>query len=184
MESLINETRQKMQKAVEHLLEELLSIRSGRATPSLIESTKVNVYNSSMPLRDLASINAPEPRLLIVQPWDQNNVDPIVKALRENGMGFNPVAEGGVIRVAVPALSEERRGSLIKLVGEKSEMTRVAIRSARRDAIDEIDKNEKAGKLSKDDAKRYNESVQKVTDEFIEQIDKVVKKKEAELKEI
>lgn len=173
-----------MQKSIEHLLEELLSIRSGRAAPSLIESTKINVYGSAMILRDLASINAPEPRLLVVQPWDQNNVEPIVKALRENGMGFNPIAEGNVIRVAVPALSEERRSGLIKLVGEKAESTKVAIRASRREAIDEIAKNEKSGSISKDEAKRYNESVQKVTDELVGQVDKVISAKESDLKEI
>lgn len=184
MEQVIQDSKQKMQKALERLIEELLSLRSGRATPSLIEGLKVLAYGSPMVLRDLASINAPEPRLLVAQPWDQNNVDPIVKALRDCGMGFNPVVEGNIIRIAVPALSEERRVSLIKLASEKAETARVSVRSARRDAMEAIEKEEKSGKISKDDLHRYSEQVQKLTDEMTAEVDKIVKNKEAELKEI
>jgi len=184
MEQTISEARTKMQKALEHLLEELLSIRSGRATPSLLEGIKVNAYGSIMALKELAGINVPEPRMLVVQPWDANNSDPIAKAIREAGLGFNPVVEANVIRVAVPALTEERRTDLIKVVSEKGEAARVSIRSSRREAIEEIDRSEKKGAISKDDAKRYSENVQKLTDEMVGEVDKVVKNKEAELREI
>jgi len=173
-----------MQKAVEHLLEELLSVRSGRAAPSLLEGIKVSAYGNQMALRELAGINVPEPRLLVVQPWDQNNTDAIAKAIRESQMGFNPIVEGNIIRVAVPSLTEERRADLIKIVSEKGETARVSIRSVRREVMEEIDKSEKAGKISKDDAKRHSEAVQKLTDEMVGEVDKVSRNKEAELKEI
>lgn len=184
MEQLISETKLKMQKAVEHLLTDLLSVRSGRAAPSLLESVKASVYGSTMPLKELASISAPEPRLLVVQPWDQNNLEDIAKAIRDAGMGFNPIVENNLLRVAVPALNEERRADLIKLVSEKGETARVSIRSSRRDAIETIQKDEKGGKLSKDDSRRYSESVQKLTDEMVGEVDKVIGAKEVQLKEI
>ncbi len=184
METEISQAKQKMQKAIEHLLEELLSVRSGRANPSLLEGIKVNAYGGMMALKELASINVPEARLLIVQAWDQGNKDAIAKAIRDSGMGFNPIVEDNLIRVAVPALNEERRNDLIKLVNEKGESARVAIRSIRRDTIDSIQKEEKNSKISKDEAHRYIESVQKITDEMTGEIDKVVKAKDTELKEI
>ncbi|HSX58353.1 MAG TPA: ribosome recycling factor [Candidatus Saccharimonadales bacterium] len=184
MEETISEAKKKMQASIEHLLSELLSVRSGRAAPSLLEGVKASAYGNQMTLKELASISAPEPRSLIVQPWDQGNVDAIAKAIREAGMGFNPIVESNLIRVAVPALTEERRADLIKLVSEKGEAARVSIRSARRDAIESIDKAEKGGKLSKDDSHRFREQVQKTTDEMISEVDKVVRAKETELKEI
>lgn len=184
MESQITEAKHRMQKAIEHLLEELLSIRSGRAAPSLLESIKANAYGQLMSLKELASITAPEPRMLVVQPWDSGNSDTIAKAIREAGMGFNPIVEANMIRVAVPQLNEERRTDLIKLVHEKSEAARVSIRSIRREIIESIEKSEKSGKISKDDSKRFQEGAQKVTDEMIGEVDKVAKSKEAELREI
>ncbi len=184
METAILEAKKKMESSVEHLLNELMSIRSGRAAPSLLEGVKAKAYGSDMALKELASISAPEPRSLIVQPWDQGNLDAIAKAIRESGMGFNPIVESNVIRVAVPALTEERRADLIKLVGEKAETAKVSIRSARRDAIESIDKEEKGGKISKDEAHRLSEQAQKTTDEMIGEIDKVTKAKENELREI
>jgi ribosome recycling factor len=184
MEQLISETKQKMEKAVEHLKQELASVRTGRANPALIEQVKVEVYGSTMVLRDLASINAPEPRLLVVQPWDKNNTDMIVKAIRESGSSLNPAEDGDVIRVPIPQLNEERRRELIKLVHEKTEGARVAIRVTRRDAMEKIEKDEKRGKISKDDRHRHQESVQKVTDEATKKIDDILKSKEAELSQV
>lgn len=184
MEQEISEAKQKMQKAIEHLLEELLSVRSGRANPSLLEGVKVNAYGSMMALKELASINVPEARLLIVQPWDQGNKDAIAKAIRESGMGFNPIVEDNLIRVAVPALNEERRNDLIKVVNEKGEAARVSIRSVRREALESIQKEEKNSKISKDEAHRFSEQVQKITNEMTGEIEKVVSSKDAELREI
>ena len=184
MEQLISETKQKMQKALVHLREELASVRTGRAAPVLIEQVKVEVYGSTMPLRDLASINAPEPRLLLVQVWDAGNVGAITKAIREAGMGLNPAEESNVIRVPVPALTEERRKEMTKLVHEKAEAARVAVRSVRREAMEHIDKEEKKGNISEDEKHRYHEQVQKVTDEISGEVDKIAKGKEAELSQI
>lgn len=184
MEQLISEAKQKMEKAIEHLKQELSTIRSSRSNPALIEQVKVDAYGSAMILRDLASINAPEPRLLVVQPWDRGNTDAIIKAIRESGSGLNPVEEGNIIRVPVPPLNEERRRELIKLVHEKTESAKVAVRSSRREAMERIEKDEKAGKISKDDRHRYQEQIQKVTDEVTKNIDEILKSKESELSQV
>lgn len=184
MEQLITSTEQKMQKVVEHVKLELASVRTGRANPVLIEQIKVDAYGSPMVLRDLASINSPEPRLLIVQPWDKGNTDSIIKAIRDAGQSLNPVEEGNVIRVPIPQLNEERRRELIKLVHEKTEGAKVAVRSARREAIDTIEKDEKSGKISKDDRHRYSEQVQKITEEISKQIDDILKGKESDLSQV
>lgn len=173
-----------MQKAIEHLIEELLGVRSGRAAPSLVEGIKVNVYGQTMAIKELASVNAPEPRLLLIQPWDPNNSDPIAKAIRDSGMSFNPQVENNLVRVAVPQLNEERRNDLIKIVAEKSEAAKVSIRSARRDAMDQLDKEEKNGEISKDDSKRYSDNIQKLTDDMTVEVEKIYRNKEAELREI
>ena len=184
MEQLLHETREKMQKAIEHFIEELLGIRSGRAAPSLVEGIKVNAYGQSMAVKELASVSAPEPRLLLIQPWDPNNAEPIAKAIRDSGMSFNPQVESNGIRVAVPQLNEERRNDLIKIVAEKSEAAKVSVRAARRDAMETIDKEEKRGEISKDDAKRHSDNIQKLTEDMTTEVDKIYKNKEAELREI
>ncbi len=184
MEQLLHETREKMQKAIEHLIEELLGVRSGRAAPSLVEGIKLSTYGQMMAIKELASVSAPEPRLLIIQPWDPNNADLIAKAIRDSGLSFNPQVENNLIRVAVPQLNEERRNDLIKIVAEKSEAAKVSIRSSRRDAMDQIEKEEKNGEISKDDAKRHSESIQKLTDDMTTEVEKIFRSKEAELKEI
>lgn len=184
MEQLISQTKEKMNKAVEHLNQELSSVRTGRANPALIEQIKIDVYGSSMVLRDISSINSPEPRLLVVQPWDKANSDAIVKAIREEGQGLNPVEESDVIRVPIPQLNEERRKELIKVVRDKSENSKVVIRSTRRESMDRLEADEKSGKISKDDKHRYAEMVQKVTDEVSREIDDILKSKETDLTQI
>ena len=184
MEQLISQTKEKMNKAVEHLNQELSSVRTGRANPALIEQIKVDVYGSTMVLRDISSINSPEPRLLIVQPWDKANSDAIVKAIREAGQGLNPVEGSDVIRVPVPQLNEERRKELIKLVSDKAENSKVVVRSTRRESIDRLEADEKSGKISKDDKHRDAEKVQKVTDEVSREIDDILKSKETDLTQI
>ena len=184
LDKLLSETKQRMQKALEHLREELAGVRTGRANPALLEGVKVEAYGTKMDLRDLASINTPEPRLLVIQVWDAGNVPAIEKAIRESGIGLNPVTENNLIRVPIPPLSEERRREMIKLVGEKSENARVSIRQIRREVLEEIDKAEKKKKISEDDKFRFHEQVQKITDEFSNQIDTTVKAKEKELLEV
>jgi ribosome recycling factor len=184
MEQLLSQTKEKMTKALSHLEEELRGIRSGRATPALLEGIKVNVYGSMMALRDVASINSPEPRLLVVQPWDPNNSDPIAKAIRESGLGFNPAVDSNTVRVPVPPLTEERRGELSKLVNEKAETGRVAVRAVRREAMESVDRDKKSARISEDEAKRAETDIQKVTDELMKTLEEKVKAKQAELAQI
>lgn len=184
MEHLISQTKQKMTKAVDHLKQELTSVRTGRANPALIDQIKVDVYGSSMILRDVASINSPEPRLLLVHPWDKGNTPAILKAIRDSGQSFNPIEDSNVIRVPIPQLNEDRRKELIKLVHEKVESAKVSVRSFRRDAMDIIEKDERAGKISKDDKRRYSEQVQKITDEISKLIDDILRAKEQDLSQV
>lgn len=184
MEQLLSQTKEKMEKALVHLDEEMRGIRSGRATPALLEGIKVVAYGNPMSLRDLASINAPEPRLLVVQPWDAGNTDSIAKAIREAGLGFNPVTESNIVRVPVPALTEERRTELTKLVNEKAEISRVAIRAVRREAMESIDRDKKSAKISEDEQKRAENEIQKITDNHMKSLEDKVKSKQVELAQI
>ncbi|MDP2671143.1 MAG: ribosome recycling factor [bacterium] len=184
MEQLLTQTKEKMNKALSHLDEELKGVRTGRATPALIEGVKVAVYGSPLNLRDVASVNAPEPRMLLVQPWDPNNTDAVAKAIREAGLGFNPIVEANLVRVPVPELTEERRNELTKLVSEKAEGARVALRAIRREAMETIDKEKKNSQISEDEQKRHQEQVQKITDEDMKTLEERVKSKQAELAQI
>ena len=184
LDHLLKETKERMQKALEHLRGELAGVRTGRANPSLLEEIKVDVYGTKMNLRDLASINAPEPRLLVVQIWDRNNLSLVEKAIRDANLGLNPATEGNLIRVAIPSLNEERRKEMIKLVNGRTEGARVAIRQIRREAIEEIDKLEKAKKISEDEKFRKDQEVQKVTENFSSQLEQIAKAKENEILQI
>ena len=181
---LLAETKQRMQKALEHLREELAGVRTGRANPSLLETIKVNVYNTKMDLRDLASINAPEPRLLVVQIWDRSNIIPIEKAIRESDLAVNPITEGNLIRGPIPPLSQERRTEMVKVIHDKTEAGRVSIRQNRREAIEQIDLSEKKKQISEDDKFRKDEEIQKITDDFSHQLETIAKGKENEILQI
>lgn len=181
---MLKETKERMQKALEHLHGEIAGVRTGRANPSLLEEIKVDAYGTKMNLRDLASINAPEPRLLVVQIWDSNNLSLVEKAIRDAGLGLNPATEGNLIRVAIPSLNEERRKEMIKLVNERTEGARVAIRQIRREVMEEIDKLEKAKKISEDDRFRKDEEIQKITEDFSHQLETIAKGKENEILQI
>ena len=183
-DKLLSETKQRMQKALEHLREELSGVRTGRANPVLLETIKVDAYGTRMDLRDLASINAPEPRLLVVQVWDQSSIAAVEKAIRESELSLNPATEGNLIRVPIPSLSEDRRAEMIKIVHEKAEAARVSIRQIRRETIEEIDKAEKKKEIPEDDKFRFHEQVQKTTDEISRQVEELVKIKEKELSEV
>ena len=184
LDQLVKETKERMKKALEYLHGELAGVRTGRANPSLLEEIKVDAYGTKMNLRDLASINAPEPRLLVVQIWDRNNLALVEKAIRDSGLGLNPSTEGNLIRVAIPTLNEERRKEMIKLVNERTEGARVAIRQIRRETIEEIDKLEKAKKISEDDRFRKDEEIQKITENFSSQVENIAKSKEAEILQV
>lgn len=183
-DQLINDTKTRMQKAADHLREELTSVRTGRASPSLLETIKVGAYDNKMDLRDLASINAPEPRLLVLQVWDQTNVAAVEKAIRDSDLALNPVVENNLIRVPIPALSEERRREMSKLIGEKSEAARVSIRQIRREAVDKINSSEKRKEISEDEKFRTSEKVQKTTESITSEIDNLAKQKENEILQI
>lgn len=170
--------RELMLKAVENTRRELQGLRSGKATPQLLDVVRVEAYGSPVPLNQVAMVSAPEPRLLTVQPFDKGLSHAIEKAIRDSDLGLNPAAQGGVIRVPLPALSEERRKELVKVVHKLAEEGRVAVRHARTDTMGRI---KKLDKTSEDDKSRAEKEVQKYTDEHVRQIDQLVHAKEAEI---
>ncbi len=175
--------RMKMDKSVSLLTQELSKLRTGRATPALLDGIKVEYYDSLMPINQVASISIPEPRLIIVQPWDKNALAAIEKAIHKSAIGLTPNNDGAIIRLAVPPLTTERREELVKLCHKLGEETKVAIRNIRRDANAEIKKGEKEKKISEDAAFKAQESVQKITDACIKKVDEIVGKKEMEIRE-
>lgn len=183
-EKLITDLRERLGKATTHLREELSGVRTGRAHPSLLEQIKVDAYGQKMDLRDIASINAPEPRLLTVQVWDQGNTTFAEKAIREAGLGFNPQSEGNLIRVPIPPLTEERRKEMTKLVHERTEAARVTVRQIRREVIDDLQKAEKGKDISEDESKRLSAQVQKLVEETNHQVENQAKTKESEILQI
>ncbi len=176
-------TRVKMEKSIGLLNAELAKVRTGRASPALLDGVKVEYYGSVLPLNQVASISIPEPRLIIIQPWDKQALIPIEKSIQKADLGINPNNDGSVIRLAIPPLTTERREELVKLIMRLAEECRVAIRNIRRDANNEIKKMEKDKKLSEDDAFKTQEQIQKMTDEFIKKVDEILKKKEKEIRE-
>lgn len=182
--SVLESAGERMGKAVNQLKSDLASLRAGRATPALLDKVIVDYYGTQTPLNQLANISVPEPRLLIIQPWDKNAMEAIEKAILTSELGLTPNNDGNVIRLPIPALTEERRQELVKMVKKYGEEAKVAVRNIRRDANESIKKAEKEGSLSADEARRYQEKIQKRTDEHIEQIDQMIEKKEAEIMEV
>jgi ribosome recycling factor len=176
-----NKTRDHMLKAVESTKRELSTIRSGKATTSLLDTVRVEAYGQHLPLNQVASVSAPEPRLLTVQPWDKSLVQTVEKAIRASDLGLNPASDGAILRVPLPPLSEERRKELIKVVHKLAEEGRVGVRHARTDAIAKIKKLEH---VSEDDKRRADKDIQKLHDDAIQQIDGLVKGKEQEIMEV
>ncbi len=180
----IDELKTRMHKSLLSLKDELAGLRTGRATPSLLEPVMVEAYGSKMPLNQVATVTVPEPRLLSVQVWDTGLAGAVEKAIRSSGLGLNPAAEGQVIRVPLPELNEERRRELTKVAHNYAEQARVAVRHIRRDGMDLLKKLEKDGDLSQDDARRHGDEVQKATDEAIGDIDGVLAVKEQEIMQV
>jgi len=176
-------TKTKMEKSVSLLAQELSKLRTGRASPALLESVKVEYYGSVLPLNQVATISIPEPRLMIVQPWDKTALPAIEKALYKSPIGLTPNNDGNVIRLSIPPLTTERREELVRLVQRLGEDTKVAIRNVRREANSDIKKEEKDKKISEDESFNSQEEVQKITDEYIEKVDDILKKKENEIRE-
>ncbi|MEW6685843.1 MAG: ribosome recycling factor [Candidatus Edwardsbacteria bacterium] len=185
IEPIFQEMDKKMNKAVEALRGELASIRTGRASPALLDSIKVNCYGSSVPLQQVAGISTPELRLLLIQPWDKTLIPEIEKAiLRNSELGLTPTNDGKVIRLPIPSLTEERRKDLVKVVKKLTEDAKVAIRNVRREANEAIKKLEHEKKISEDESKKAHEQTQKVTDKHIGEIEEILKKKEKEIMEV
>ena len=174
----------KMKKSFESLKHDLTSIRTGKATPSLLDGVKVDAYGSSMPLAQVASVSAPQPRLLVVQPWDRTLLQAVLKGIQKSDLGLNPADDGELIKVPIPALTEDRRHDLVKKVKKLGEDARVAVRNVRREANDELKKQEKDHQVTEDDAHRLTTEIQKLTDKFIASIDEVLVKKEKEILEM
>ncbi|MDD4587239.1 MAG: ribosome recycling factor [Heliobacteriaceae bacterium] len=176
------ETEEKMKKSVEALRKEYQTMRAGRAVPALLDKVMVEYYGVSTPLNQVSSISAPEARLLVVQPWDKTVSGAIEKAILKANLGLNPSNDGNIIRLVVPQLTQERRAELVKNVRKRAEEFRVIVRNIRREANDEIKSLQK--EISEDEGKRGQDDIQKLTDKYIKEIDKVMELKEAEIMEV
>ena len=180
-DEILFEAEEKMDKTLNKIQEEFSAVRTGKASPALVEHIRVNAYGTSMGLREMAGITCPEPRLVMIQPWDAANVDPIRKALEESKLGINPIIDGKIIRIPIPELSEERRRDLTKVVKKIAEDGKIAIRAIRRDAMDHLKKEQKAGDLTEDELEISEKEVQKLTDAHGVKIDHAFAAKEKEL---
>ena len=180
----IKEFHRRMDGAIQTLKKEFSGLRTGRASPNLLDPVQVDAYGSKMPLSQVATVSAPEPRLLSVQVWDIGMAKLVEKAIRESGLGLNPAAEGAIIRVPLPDLSQERRLEMVKVAGKYSEGARIAVRNVRRDGMDTLKKLEKDGKISQDEQKRFEKELQNETDSFIKTIDTDLAAKEKEIKTV
>ncbi len=175
---------EKMEKTISVLKEELLTIRAGRANPNMLDRVMVDYYGTMTQLKQMAAVSSPEPRTILVQPWDKTAMGSIEKAILISDLGFNPTNDGNSIRINIPQLTEERRKDLIKLVLKTGEQAKVALRNERREANDAIKKLEKTSELSEDDSKKAQDEVQKITDAHIKTIDEVIAKKEKDIMEV
>ena len=184
IDDILKDAKARMGKSVESLENDLARTRTGRAHPSLLESVRVDYYGAESPLSAVANVNTEDARTLTVTPWEQSMVKAVEKAIIDAGLGLNPQTAGTVIRVPVPPMTEERRRDMVKLVRSEAEAARVAVRNIRRDANGDLKELEKEKEISKDDQKRGEERVQKLTDEAVGQIDEVLAKKEADLMEV
>ncbi|MFC4768819.1 ribosome recycling factor [Effusibacillus consociatus] len=184
MNDLMKSMDERMDKAIANLKKEFATIRAGRANPGILDKVQVDYYGSTMPINQLASVSAPEPRLLVITPWDKGALSEIEKAIMKADLGLTPTNDGTVIRIAIPALTEQRRQELAKMARKMAEDARVAVRNIRRDINEDIKKLEKAGDISEDDSRRAQEKVQNTTDRFIGEIDKALATKEQEIMEV
>lgn len=181
---IISGIESKMEKSVAALRVDLASLRAGRATPSLLEKVMVDYYGSPTPVTQVASVTVPEPRMIVIQPWEKNILKDIEKAIMKSDLGLNPNSDGICIRLNLPQLTEERRKDLVKVVHKKAEEYRVVVRNLRRDANDAIKKTEKAKEITEDEAKKGTEKVQKLTDKVMKEIDAAAANKEKEVMEV
>ena len=178
---VLSKYRDRMDKAVAALKDEFASLRTGRASSSLLDQINVEAYGSTMPINQVAAVSVPEPRMITVNVWDKGMVVSVEKAIRSSNLGLNPVVDGQNLRIPIPPLTEERRKDLAKVAGKYAEQQKVAVRNVRRDANDDLKKAEKDGAINQDEHKRMEAEVQKLTDEAIKRVDEALKTKEQEI---
>lgn len=184
MDKHLKELTIRMDKSLDAFKEELASIRTGRASTSLLENLIVEVYGSPTPINQVAALNVPEPRMITVQPWDKTTVKAIEKGIRDSDLGLNPMSDGTLIRVPLPELTEERRRDLVKIVYKYGEQSKIAVRNIRRDGIDQFKKMEKNKEISQDELRQLEKQVQDVTDAKIKLVDDAVSQKEADVMQV
>lgn len=180
----LDDIERRMKGAVEALKREFQGLRTGRASTGLLEPIAVDAYGAKMPINQVGTVGVPEPRMLTVQVWDKSMVAAVEKAIRDSGLGLNPMTDGQLVRIPIPELSGERRQELTKIAGRYTEQARVAVRNLRREAMDGLKKAEKDGELSQDDHKLYADEVQSLTDQYIGEVDETAKQKEAEILQV
>src|SRR3954471_4453205 len=181
---VISTIKDRMLKAIQSYSRELASIRAGRASASLLDRITIDYYGAPTPVNQMAGISTPEARLLVIQPYDKTILGDIEKAILKSDLGLNPSNDGSIIRIAIPALTEERRKELVKVVKKEAEEAKIAIRNVRRDGNDDLKKLEKNGEITEDDLRGYSDDIQKITDENISKIDTLTKEKEKEILEV
>ena len=179
-----NDLNKRMDGAISSLKNDLAGLRTGRASASLLDPVMVEAYGQSMPINQVGTVNVPEARMVSVQVWDKSMVGPVEKAIREAGLGLNPVVDGQNLRIPLPELNEERRRELVKVAHQYAENAKVAIRHVRRDGMEEVKKAEKDGDIGKDDAHTLSERVQKLTDDMVTRVDEAVAQKETEIMQV
>ena len=184
VEDTLRDAEQRMQSAVNALDRDLDTVRTGRARPALVETLKIDYYGSPTPLNQVATINVPEARLITIQPWDKGQLGAIEKAIQKSDLGLNPTNDGNIIRLAIPALTEDRRKELVKVVHKKTEDGRVAVRNVRRDSLDQLRKLQHDKQVSDDEEHRAQDRLQKLTDKYVAEIEKHGHAKEQELLEV
>ncbi|MDP3533395.1 MAG: ribosome recycling factor [Alphaproteobacteria bacterium] len=181
---VLTDLEKRMKSGIESLKKEFTGLRAGRASASMLDPIMVDAYGSMMPLAQVGTVTTPEPRLISVQVWDKGMSKAVEKAIRESGLGLNPIGEGQIIRVPLPELSEERRKELSKVASKYAEAARIAIRNVRRDGMETLKKMEKDGDISEDEHKKTSVDIQKLTDKFIEQVDVALVAKEKEIMQV
>ncbi|RYG73849.1 ribosome recycling factor [Lentibacillus lipolyticus] len=181
---IVKDASNKMEEAVQAFSKDLATVRAGRANPAILNSVNVDYYGAVTPLNQLANISAPEARLLVITPFDKSSIENIEKAIQKADLGLSPSSDGNVVRINIPALTEERRKELVKIVGKYAEESRVQVRNVRREANDQLKKAEKNSDLTEDELKKEQDNVQKETDKHIDKIDQLVKEKEKEILEV
>lgn len=184
VKEILKKTEVNMKETTEHLNHEFAVIRTGKATPSILDNVRVSYYNTPTPVQHLANITTPDAGLIVVKPWDKSIIDEIKNAILKEDLGLVPSVEGEVIKIPIPPLSDERRQELTKLVHKVAEEARVSIRNRRRDAKEEIEKKEKAGEISEDDSTRAHKELEQLTSDFVDEINKHLERKEKEIKEV